>query len=134
MNWYRPEPAGFSIAAPMVGHVVMGTVRSLVACTEKFALGVLVKVNCKLPLLNAAPPRTDWMGAGMLNAELVTPVNLLGGKGCGTVVTGAWLGGVRLVNLAVPATAVLVVVPPSVNVPVPTWATILAVLVRGLPN
>src|SRR5262252_3342973 len=99
----------------MVGHVARGAVRSLVACTEKLALTLLVNVNRTAPLVNAVPIRSDWVGAGMLNAELVTAVNPLEVNMMVAVVTAAGLSAVRFVYLAEPATAALLVVPPSVH-------------------
>jgi len=70
----------------------------------------------------------------MLNDELVTPVNPLEVKLIVAPLTALVPKAVKLVKLAVPETAVWVVVPPKVHVPWVGVATMLAALATALPN
>ena len=72
-----PEPAGLSVGLPMNGQLVIGMAMLLVASTEKLKPVALVKENINWLPLNVAPTNFDCIGAGMLNDELVTPVNPL---------------------------------------------------------
>ena len=77
LNWYWPEPGGFSTAVPITGQLVFGAARLLVANTEKLNPGVLVKVNCKAA---AAPVPTRCVEPGMMvmgNAGVVVVSELV---------------------------------------------------------
>ena len=74
------------------------------------------------------------MGAGMLNTELVAPVNPLELNAIVAPATAWALKAVRFVNVATPEAAVLVLVPPKVQVPWTAAAAMLALLpVTTLP-
>src|SRR5882724_3037320 len=104
----------------MTGHVATGAVRLFVASTEKFNPVALVKEKFSLPPTRATPPNFDWMGAGMLNDELVIPVNPLEVNVMVAPVTALAPKAVRPLKVALPETAAFVAVPPSVHVPAPT--------------
>ena len=89
--------------------------------TEKLNPVMLVKANANLlPLATLAPFNREWMGAGMLNVELVTPVNPVEVKEMVAPVTALLPKAVRPLKVALPEDAAFVVVPPRVQEPAPT--------------
>ena len=123
-----PDPAGLSTAAPATGHVEIGAARLLVASTEKLKPVMLVKLKTNLPPEEDGLVRTEWIGAGMLKGELVTPVNPLDANEIVALVIDVGANAVRSMNVLVPPTEFLVFVPPSVQVVCPADAVMLAVL------
>ena len=65
----------------------------------------------------------------MLNAVEVTPVRVLDVKEMVAPVTAAALVAVKPAKVAVPEAAACVAVPPIVQMPAPTWATMFDVAV-----
>ena len=63
VNWYCPEPGGFSSARPMTGQVAIGAVKLLVERTEKLKPEVLVKLNWNEA---DAPEPTIWLEPGRI--------------------------------------------------------------------
>ena len=129
-----PEPAGLSITGPTRGQFALGAVISFVASIEKLNAAALVKETLNLPPLNATPLNFDRTGAGMLNGELVTPVNPLEVKIMVAPVTELVLKAVKPAKVAVPLTAAFVIVPPKVQVVWTGAARMLAVLTTILLN
>jgi hypothetical protein len=99
----------------------MGALRSFVVSTEKLKPVALVKEKVNLPLaVNMTPLKVDFIGLGMLNNELVTPLKPAEVKEIVAPVTAFVPNAVKFVNLAVPDAAVFVVVPPKAQLPPPT--------------
>ena len=94
-----------------------------------------MKAKIKLPPLILTPVKlggTAATGAGMLNPVDVAQVNPVEVKEMVAPVTAAALVAVRPAKEAEPETAACVAVPPIVQAPAPTWATMfdVAVVIR----
>lgn len=103
--------------------------------TEKLNPVGLVKEKVSLPpVVNMTPPKVDWMGAGMLNPGVESAaVKLPEVKWIVAPITVLVLKAFKSVKVAVPETAVFVVVPLKLQVPWPATFVMLAVLVVALP-